>query len=68
MFALSARIVGTDGAVKAVSDRDLGRPYAPYLTSADAIVTRMRTWTSRPDAAQLRADRAGIEALLERRS
>ena len=38
------------------------------LRAAPPIVTRMRTWTSRPDAAQLRADRAGIEALLERRS
>ncbi|WP_428151530.1 M56 family metallopeptidase [Brevundimonas sp.] len=42
MFALSARIVGTDGAVKAVSDRNLGRPHAPYLTSARAISTAMR--------------------------
>ena len=42
MFALSARIVGTDGAVKAVSDRDLGRPHAPYLTRADAVSTAMR--------------------------
>jgi type IV secretory pathway TraG/TraD family ATPase VirD4 len=37
------------------------------LRAAPPIVTRMRTWTSRPDAAQLRVDRAGIEALLERR-
>lgn len=36
------------------------------LRSAPPIVTRMRLWTSRPDAAQLRADRAGIEALLRR--
>ncbi|MFT4137041.1 type IV secretory system conjugative DNA transfer family protein [Microbacterium sp.] len=38
------------------------------LRAAPPIVTRMQTWTSRPDAAQLRADRTGIEALLERRS
>lgn len=37
------------------------------LRAAPPIVTRMRTWTSRPDAAQLRADRVAIEALLERR-
>jgi type IV secretion system protein VirD4 len=38
------------------------------LRSAPPIVTRMRLWTARPDAAQLRADRAGIEAALQRRS
>lgn len=38
------------------------------LRAAPPIVTRMRTWTSRPDAAQLRADRTDIEILLERRS
>ena len=38
------------------------------LRSAPPIVTRMRTWTDRPDAKALRADRAGIEALLQRRS
>jgi type IV secretory pathway TraG/TraD family ATPase VirD4 len=37
------------------------------LRSAPPIVTRMRTWTDRPDAKALRADRAGIEALLQRR-
>ena len=37
------------------------------LRSAPPIVTRMRAWTSRPDAAQLQADRAGIETLLQRR-
>jgi Type IV secretory pathway, VirD4 components len=37
------------------------------LRAASPIVTKMRTWTSRRDACQLRADRAGIEALLERR-
>jgi len=37
------------------------------LRSAPPIVTRMRTWTSRPDAAQLKADRTGIEKLLEQR-
>lgn len=65
MFALSARIVGTDGAVKAVSDRDLGRPYAPYLTSADAIVTRMRMLPadSAAQAAAERAARTAAEAL-----
>ncbi len=34
------------------------------LRSAPPIVTRMREWTTRPDASQLRADRAGIETLL----
>lgn len=38
------------------------------LRAAPPIVTKMLTWTRRPDAAQLRDDRAGIEALLERRS
>lgn len=38
------------------------------LRSAPPIVTRMRTWTSRPDAARLRTDRAGIEAQLGHRS
>jgi beta-lactamase regulating signal transducer with metallopeptidase domain len=52
MFNLSARIVGTDGAVKAVSDRDLGRPHAPYLTSADTILTRMRMLPADTAAAQ----------------
>ncbi|WP_087129467.1 type IV secretory system conjugative DNA transfer family protein [Microbacterium esteraromaticum] len=37
------------------------------LRSAPPIVTRMRTWTGRPDAAQLKADRTGIEKLLEQR-
>ncbi|MFT4123904.1 MAG: type IV secretory system conjugative DNA transfer family protein [Microbacteriaceae bacterium] len=37
------------------------------LRAAPPIVTRMRAWTNRPDAAELRADRAGIEAQLERR-
>ena len=34
------------------------------LRSAPPIVTRMREWTTRPEARDLRADRAGIEALL----
>lgn len=34
------------------------------LRSAPPIVTRMRTWTDRPDASQLRTDRANVEALL----
>ncbi|AYG04588.1 type IV secretory system conjugative DNA transfer family protein [Gryllotalpicola protaetiae] len=38
------------------------------LRSAPPIVTRMRTWTDRPDAKELRADRADIEATLLRRS
>ncbi|MFT3799067.1 type IV secretory system conjugative DNA transfer family protein [Microbacterium sp.] len=38
------------------------------LRAAPPIVTRMRAWTDRGDAAELRADRAGIEALFERRS
>ncbi|MFT3888999.1 MAG: TraM recognition domain-containing protein [Arachnia sp.] len=37
------------------------------LRAAPPIVTRMRAWTNRPDAAELRADRAGIEAMVERR-
>lgn len=37
------------------------------LRAAPPIVTRMRTWTQRPDAAQLRTDRTGIEGLLQRR-
>jgi hypothetical protein len=42
MFGLSARIVGADGSVKAVSDRDLGRPHAPYLIGPDSISTKLR--------------------------
>lgn len=38
------------------------------LRAAPPIVTRMRTWTSRPEARQLSADRVGIEAMLQRRS
>ena len=38
------------------------------LRSAPPIVTRMRTWTQRPDAARLRADRQSIETLLQQRS
>jgi len=38
------------------------------LRAAPPIVTRMRTWTTRPDARQLTAARAGIEALLQHRS
>lgn len=57
MFALSARIVGADGFVKAVSDRDLGRPHAPYLTSATAVSTVVRMLPA--DAA---ADRAASAA------
>jgi type IV secretory pathway TraG/TraD family ATPase VirD4 len=38
------------------------------LRAAPPIVTRMRTWTDRADAAVLRADRTGIEALLQRLS
>ena len=37
------------------------------LRAAPPIVTRMRTWTIRPDAGQLRTDRTGIEKLLQRR-
>ena len=36
------------------------------LRSAPPIITRMRTWTTRPDAAQLKADRTSIETLLRR--
>ena len=38
------------------------------LRSAPPIVTRMRTWTDRPDAKELRDDRADIEATLQHRS
>lgn len=34
------------------------------LRSAPPIVTRMREWTTRPEARDLRTDRAGIEAFL----
>lgn len=37
------------------------------LRSAPPIVTRMWTWTERPDAGQLRTDRTGIEKLLQPR-
>jgi type IV secretory pathway TraG/TraD family ATPase VirD4 len=36
------------------------------LRSAPPIVTRMREWTARPDAADLRADRARVEEQLRR--
>lgn len=36
------------------------------LRSAPPIVTRMREWTARPDAAELRVQRAGVETLLRR--
>ncbi|CAM2794705.1 type IV secretory system conjugative DNA transfer family protein [Skermania piniformis] len=36
------------------------------LRSAPPIVTDLRAWPSRPDAAQLRSDRAELEALLRR--
>ncbi len=38
------------------------------LRSAPPIVTDLRAWPSRPDAAQLRHDRDELEALLRRRS
>ena len=34
------------------------------LRTARPIITRLRPWTARPDAAQLKTDRADIEALL----
>ncbi|MGE3835163.1 MAG: type IV secretory system conjugative DNA transfer family protein [Acidimicrobiia bacterium] len=37
------------------------------LRSAPPIVTRLRTWTQRPDATRLRADRTEVEALLQQR-
>lgn len=55
----------------AVMPPDVIRTF-PYGTSlvllraAPPIVTRMREWTSRPDANELRADRADVEALLRR--
>jgi type IV secretory pathway TraG/TraD family ATPase VirD4 len=38
------------------------------LRSTRPIVTRMRQWTDRPEAAQLLADREGIEAILQHRA
>lgn len=37
------------------------------LRSARPIITDLRAWTARPDAKELRADRAEIEALLRLR-
>lgn len=37
------------------------------LRSAPPIVTRLRTWAQRPDAARLRADRTEVETLLQQR-
>lgn len=37
------------------------------LRAAPPIVTRMRAWTTRRGVAELRADRTGIEAMLQRR-
>ena len=37
------------------------------LRSAPPIVTRLRAWTTRSDAATLREHRVGIEALLQQR-
>ena len=34
------------------------------LRSAPPVVTRLRTWTTRPDARQLRVDRDRVEAIL----
>ncbi len=42
MFGMTARIVDRDGVVKAVSDRDLGRPHAPYIAMAKAIRTKLQ--------------------------
>lgn len=36
------------------------------LRSAPPIITDLRAWTSRPDSAQLKEERAGIEAVLRR--
>ncbi len=62
MFALSARIVGSNGVVKAVSDRDLDRPHAPYVQSAAAISTAMRMLPAdgqAASAARMAVDSAG---------
>ena len=40
-FTLSARIVSADGTVKAVSDRERGRPFAPYVIS-EGVTTAVR--------------------------
>lgn len=42
MFSMTAKIVGADGRIKAVSDRESGRPFAPYLIGPDGIWTQMR--------------------------
>ncbi|PZO02808.1 MAG: hypothetical protein DCF28_08080 [Alphaproteobacteria bacterium] len=42
MFVMTARIIDRNGVVKAVSDRDLGRPHPPYLLGTGAIRTRMQ--------------------------
>lgn len=56
MFRMTARIVGVDGAVKALSDRDLGRNHAPYISTATTIWTRLQmvpaVATSATDAAR----------------
>ena len=41
-FTLSARIISADGTVKAVSDRERGRPFAPYVISEGVITTAVR--------------------------
>ena len=62
MFNLSARIVGADGAVKAVADRDLGRPHAPYISSARAVSTAMRMLPADIPAEEAAARRAAQTA------
>ncbi len=41
-FSLSAKIVAADGTVKAVSDRERGRPFAPFVISEGVITTAVR--------------------------
>ena len=41
-FTLSAKVVAADGTVKAISDRERGRPFAPFVVTQGAISTAMR--------------------------
>jgi type IV secretory pathway TraG/TraD family ATPase VirD4 len=50
-------------------DRIRALPFGTGVTllrSAPPIITDLRAWTSRPDSAQLKEERAGIEAVLRR--
>lgn len=51
-FTLSAKIFSVDGTIKAVSDRERGRPFAPYISTQGAISTAMRMLPADIPAAQ----------------